>query len=115
MNDSNQFDIATKNDTKFGVQVNLSVTFFSGVGSVTGANFLLQDSKTKILVDCGLLQGTTDSYTTNGKEFPYNPSEMDYLFLTHAHLDHIGRIPKLVKDGFKGVIYSTPPTKIRVP
>lgn len=89
----------------------LTITFYTGVGSVTGANFLLQDSKTKILVDCGLQQGSIDSYENNKRTFAYNPTEMGYLFITHAHLDHIGRVCKLVRDGFRGTIYSTPETR----
>lgn len=89
----------------------LSISFYGGVGSVTGANFLLQDSKTKILVDCGLQQGREDSHLINKKVFDYEPSEMHFLFITHAHLDHIGRVCKLVRDGFKGTIYSTPETR----
>lgn len=87
------------------------LTFHSGVGSVTGANFLLEANYTKILVDCGLIQGEKWAANENRKAFPYNPAQMHYLFVTHAHLDHVGRIPKLIKDGFKGEIYSTPETK----
>lgn len=90
---------------------NLTITFYGGVGSVTGANFLLQDSKTKILVDCGLQQGREDSRVINKKAFDYEPSEIHFLFVTHAHLDHIGRVCKLVRDGFRGSIYSTPETR----
>lgn len=90
---------------------NLTITFYGGVGSVTGANFLLQDPKTKILIDCGLQQGREDSHTINRKAFDYVPSEMDFLFVTHAHLDHIGRVCKLVREGFRGTIYSTPETR----
>lgn len=89
----------------------LQLTFWGGVGSVTGANLLLQDDKTKILVDCGLSQGVASSAEENAKPFPYNPAEMDFLFITHAHMDHIGRVPKLVRDGFHGVIYSTQQTR----
>ncbi len=90
----------------------LSVTFYGGVGSVTGANFMLTDGKTKILVDCGLEQGVHGKCDAdpNRKAFAYNPAEMDILLVTHAHADHIGRIPKLVRDGFRGQIYSTPQT-----
>ena len=91
------------------------ITFYGGAGTVTGANFLFEvndgTKDLKILVDCGMFQGSKISDDQNRDPFPYQPSEIDYLFVTHAHLDHIGRIPKLVRDGFKGVIYSTPPTK----
>lgn len=85
--------------------------FYGGVGSVTGANFMLDTGDTKILVDCGLVQGDRFQMKINAEDFPYNPSEVDFLLVTHAHADHIGRIPKLVRDGFKGKIYSTEPTK----
>lgn len=88
----------------------LQITFFGGVGSVTGANFILETKSTRIAVDCGLLQGTPEASAENSKDFPYDPSTIDYLFITHAHMDHIGKVPKLVKDGFKGVIFSTPET-----
>ena len=88
-----------------------SITFFGGVGQVTGANFLLEYKNFKALIDCGLLQGTNDSENQNKKPFPYNPAEISYLFLTHAHMDHIGKVPKLVRDGFKGKIFSTETTK----
>ena len=96
------------------------LTFYGGVGSVTGANFLFQTDppatggragNSKILVDCGLVQGSKFSENLNRTEFAYNPAEIDYLLVTHAHIDHIGRIPKLVKDGFRGIILSTPETK----
>ncbi len=86
------------------------LTFYSGVGSVTGANFLLELDDKKILIDCGLIQGERVAQAENREDFAYKPSEIDMLFITHAHLDHVGRIPKLVKDGFVGTIYSTPET-----
>ncbi|MEO8637523.1 MAG: MBL fold metallo-hydrolase [Candidatus Taylorbacteria bacterium] len=90
---------------------NPSITFYSGVGTVTGSNFLFEFENLRILVDCGLLQGDKFSEDQNAKPFPYDPSSIQYLFVTHAHMDHIGKIPKLVRDGFTGVIYSTPETK----
>lgn len=93
------------------INKNPKVTFWGGVGSVTGANFLVETEKSKFLVDCGLLQGVTGSEEENKKPFPYDPKIIDFLFLTHAHMDHIGRVPKLVKDGFEGLIYSTEETK----
>jgi metallo-beta-lactamase family protein len=87
------------------------LTCFGGVGAVTGANFLFETKNKKVLIDCGLLQGVAGSDDVNSAKFDYDPQEIDILFITHAHIDHIGRIPKLVKDGFKGVIYSTPETR----
>ncbi|MEZ4200255.1 MAG: MBL fold metallo-hydrolase [Candidatus Paceibacterota bacterium] len=85
--------------------------FYGGVGSVTGANFMLDTGNTAILVDCGLIQGDRFAMAANSDPFVYNPADADVLLVTHAHADHIGRIPKLVRDGFTGVIWSTEPTK----
>lgn len=85
--------------------------FYGGVGSVTGANFVLDTGKLALMVDCGLVQGGKFAEDKNATPFVYNPADIDVLFVTHAHADHIGRIPKLVRDGFRGVIYSTAPTK----
>lgn len=85
--------------------------FYGGVGSVTGANFMLDTGKLAVLIDCGLVQGDKFAQEVNAKDFVYEPAKVDALFVTHAHADHIGRIPKLVRDGFRGVIYSTMPTK----
>ena len=88
-----------------------TISFYGGVGSVTGANFLLETEETNVLVDCGLVQGDRFAMATNCETFAYVAEDIDTLLVTHAHADHIGRIPKLMRDGFKGVIYSTPPTK----
>ena len=88
-----------------------TLTFYGGVGTVTGANFLLTTPQSKILVDCGMFQGQKMCDDKNSAPFPYDVSTIDALIVTHAHMDHIGRIPKLVKDGFKGKIYSTLQTK----
>lgn len=85
--------------------------FYGGIGSVTGANFMLDTGETAILVDCGLIQGDRFAEVHNNDPFVYDPTHIDVLLVTHAHADHIGRIPKLVKDGFRGTIYSTEPTK----
>lgn len=94
-----------ENDTK------LKVTFCSGAGTVTGANFLIEGNSKKFLVDCGLIQGEKIADDTNWEKFPYDASTIDILFITHGHIDHIGRIPKLISEGFKGRIVSTIPTK----
>ncbi|MBX4210770.1 MBL fold metallo-hydrolase [Candidatus Parcubacteria bacterium] len=87
------------------------LTFYGGVGRVTGSNFLLEGENWKLLVDCGLAQGDRFCDEDNKKAFPYEPETINVLCVTHAHIDHIGRIPKLVHDGFRGKIYSTPETK----
>ena len=87
------------------------VTFHGGTGSVTGANFMLEIDGKKILVDCGLTQGSKVADDVNWDPFPYDPKEVDILFVTHGHVDHLGRIPKLIHEGFRGKIYSTEPTK----
>jgi metallo-beta-lactamase family protein len=88
-----------------------TIGFYGGVGSVTGANFLLNTGKSKILFDCGLVQGDRFAQAENAKAFGYDPARVSTLIVSHAHADHIGRIPKLVRDGFNGTIYSTEPTK----
>jgi metallo-beta-lactamase family protein len=87
------------------------ITFCSGAGTVTGANFLIEADGKKLLVDCGMIQGESVADKQNWDPFPYDSKTIDALFITHCHIDHIGRIPKLIDEGFEGVIYSTPPTK----
>jgi metallo-beta-lactamase family protein len=88
-----------------------TIYFYGGAGKVTGSNFLLDTGGAKFLIDCGLTQGHHSAEEDNWAAFPYNPSDIPFLIVTHAHIDHIGRIPKLVKDGFKGRIISTEATK----
>jgi metallo-beta-lactamase family protein len=90
-----------------------TIDFYGATGDVTGANFLIQINGKRILVDCGLHQGeqADQDPQSNFGDFPYDPKTIDILFVTHAHTDHIGKIPKLVRNGFRGVIYSTPPTR----
>jgi len=90
---------------------NLKITFCSGAGTVTGANFLLEGNGKKFLIDCGLIQGEKFVDDLNWDKFPYDSSSIDILFITHGHIDHIGRIPKLISEGFNGRIISTIPTK----
>jgi metallo-beta-lactamase family protein len=87
------------------------ITFYGGTNSVTGANFLFEIDDKKILIDCGLTQGSKLADDVNWTPFPYDPKKIDILFITHSHIDHIGRIPKLMHDGFHGKIYSTKPTR----
>ncbi|MFH2013421.1 MAG: MBL fold metallo-hydrolase [Patescibacteria group bacterium] len=87
----------------------MKITFYGGAGTVTGAKYLLETKSAKILVECGMFQGE-NSDEENYKEFPFNCSEIDYVFLTHSHVDHIGMLPKLYKQGFKGRVFFTPPS-----
>jgi len=108
-------------------KADVKVIFYGGVGKVTGANFMLEKAPQteagggmgqkpfRILVDCGLQQGDTADDAWNYEPFPYDPKTVDALFITHAHIDHVGRIPKLVRDGFRGVIYSTEETRAITP
>ncbi len=85
----------------------MKVTFFGATKTVTGSNFLVEGGGKKFLVDCGLYQGSTREELKNNEPFPYDLNEIDFMLLTHAHIDHSGRIPKLYKDGFKGTIFAT--------
>jgi len=89
----------------------LTLTFCGGTGTVTGANFLLEGEGKKFLIDCGLTQNVKLADDTNWDPFPYDPKTIDILFITHSHIDHIGRIPKIIHEGFQGKIISTPATK----
>ncbi len=89
----------------------IKLTFWGGARSVTGANYLLEVNRKKYLIECGLTQGSKFAEEQNYQPFPYKAQEIEAAFVTHAHLDHIGLLPKLVKSGFKGKIYATTPTK----
>src|SRR3989344_3725544 len=89
----------------------IRITFCGGAGSVTGANFLLEIEDKKFLIDCGLIQGFKLADDINWDPFPYDSKKIDILFISHAHVDHLGRIPKLIHEGFRGKIYSTKPTR----
>lgn len=87
------------------------ITFAGGAQMPTGSNFLVEFGGKKILIDCGLVQGEKYSLPINSEPFTYDTKSIDALFVTHGHLDHVGRIPRLVRDGFRGPIYSTEPTR----
>ena len=84
----------------------MKITFLGATKMVTGSNFLVEAAGKKFLVDCGMYQGKAELEIENHKPFEYNPAEIDFMLLTHAHIDHSGRIPKLYNEGFKGPIYA---------
>ena len=84
----------------------MKITFLGAAKMVTGSNFLVEAAGKKFLVDCGMYQGSKELEIENYQPFAYNPAEIDFMLLTHAHIDHSGRIPKLYLEGFKGPIYA---------
>lgn len=84
-----------------------TITFYGGVGTVTGSKYLLESNGGKILVDCGLFQGLKELREKNWQDPPFVPSEIDAVIITHAHIDHTGFLPRLVKLGFNGKVFAS--------
>ncbi len=88
----------------------IQLSFHGAAGTVTGSKYLISVNKRKILIDCGMFQGGRELRLRNWQQLPFDPSEVENVILTHCHIDHIGYLPKLVKEGFRGTVYCTPPT-----
>ncbi|OGH60042.1 MAG: hypothetical protein A2725_00120 [Candidatus Magasanikbacteria bacterium RIFCSPHIGHO2_01_FULL_33_34] len=88
----------------------MKISFYGAAEEVTGSCFLLETKSRKILVDCGMFQGSDFNEAKNSDDFLFDPKSLDAVLVTHAHLDHIGRIPKLVQEGYNGPIYMTKAT-----
>ncbi|MDI2124777.1 MBL fold metallo-hydrolase RNA specificity domain-containing protein [Yinghuangia seranimata] len=86
------------------------LTFLGGVGTVTGSKFLVETDHARMLVDCGLFQGAAELRRRNRRPLPLDPADVDAVILTHAHLDHCGYLPRLVRDGFGGPVVCSPNT-----
>jgi len=95
----------------YNTLVQSTIYFYGGAGTVTGSNFLLDGGSAKFLVDCGLLQSEHTCEDSNWNPFPFDPKEITALIITHAHIDHVGRVPLLIKRGYTGPIISTEATK----
>lgn len=90
----------------------MKIAFHGGAQTVTGSKHLLTlDNETKILLDCGLFQGMGSRTDELNERFGFNPQEINCVILSHAHIDHTGLLPKLVKEGFKGTVWCTPATR----
>ncbi len=85
----------------------MRIKFFGAARTVTGSMHLLEFGQKKILLDCGLYQGKRKESNTRNRNFPFEPAELDAVILSHAHIDHSGNLPNLVKQGYKGPIYTT--------
>jgi metallo-beta-lactamase family protein len=88
-----------------------NITFLGAAGTVTGSKYLVEADGKRLLVDCGLFQGPKELQQRNWNKLPLDPASIDWLLLTHAHIDHTGCIPRLVQDGFRGPIYSNAATR----
>jgi metallo-beta-lactamase family protein len=88
-----------------------SLTFLGAAQTVTGSKYLLEVGRTKVLIDCGLFQGLKELRMRNWERLPFNPEHAQAVVLTHAHIDHIGYLPRFVKDGFRGPVFATPATE----
>lgn len=89
----------------------MQLSFHGAAGGVTGSCHLLETQRVRVLVDCGFFQGSREMREENGRGFGFDPAAVDFLLLTHAHLDHCGRIPLLVKQGFRGKVVCTAATR----
>jgi metallo-beta-lactamase family protein len=91
--------------------MDLNITFLGGVGTVTGSKYLLETDGLRVLVDCGLFQGYKQLRLRNWAALPVDPASIDAVILTHAHLDHSGYVPLLIRNGFKGPVICTDATR----
>ena len=100
-----------KSTRPLGEQTLARLTFLGAAGGVTGSQFLLETHRSRVLVECGMLQGSREARRLNAAPFAHTPDDLDAVVLTHAHIDHSGLLPKLVRDGYRGPIHATRGTR----
>jgi metallo-beta-lactamase family protein len=88
-----------------------TVTFWGAAQTVTGSMHLFEGAGQRVLLDCGLYRGKRDEARIRNQHFPFEPASLDAVVLSHAHVDHCGNLPNLVRQGYSGPIYCTPPTR----
>ena len=88
----------------------IQLSFHGAARTVTGSKYLLDVNGTRLLIDCGMFQGPKELRQRNWKPLPFEAESVDAVILTHGHIDHIGYLPKIVREGFRGKVYTTNPT-----
>src|SRR2546427_12928160 len=88
----------------------MNIHFLGGASTVTGSRFLLTTARARVLIDCGMFQGSPNETVRNRVPMSFDPAAVDAILVTHAHLDHCGYLPVVVREGFKGPIFLTPAT-----
>ena len=86
------------------------ITFLGAAGTVTGSKYLIEAEGKRLLVDCGLFEGSKELKQRNWDKLPIDPATIDWVLLTHAHIDHTGYLPRLVRNGYRGPIYANAAT-----
>ncbi len=89
----------------------MKITFHGAAREVTGSCYRVETERTRLLIDCGMFQGSAYTDAKNFRDFGFDPMDVDAVAVTHAHLDHVGRLPKLCRERFKGPVYTTQPTR----
>src|SRR5688572_32469276 len=102
------WDVLARTSADGKVRPAMQLEFFGAAGEVTGSCHIIRIGAKELLLDCGMIQGGRDAPARNREPFPFAPQGIDAVVLSHAHIDHCGRLPLLVKRGYRGPIYTNP-------